>query len=122
MNKLYEWNKLNKCIHSLNNTKTMYTHDAHVFVGVVSRITEVKELIMDALLGSPSGTILVGDKSTSEDIANYFHGVSRSSVRVSEGMFVKYLVIYKKLAFSCLLLKSLCLLHVLFFIRAGEQN
>ena len=66
--------------------------------GITVRITEVKEIIMDALLGSPSGTILVGDKSTSEDISSYFHGISKTDFKNAIGsLYREKLIIPGKL-------------------------
>ena len=69
--------------------------------GVTARITEVKEIIMDALLGSPSGTILIGDKSSSEDIASYFHGISKTDFKNAIGaLYREKLIVPGKLSTS----------------------
>lgn len=44
---------------------------------------------MDALEGSPDGTIPIGDKSSPEDISAYFHGLSKSDFRKAVGSLMK---------------------------------
>lgn len=56
---------------------------------ISSRIGEVKDLIMDALEGSPDGFIPVGDKSSPEDIDRYFHGVSKRDFKSAVGSLYK---------------------------------
>jgi RNA recognition motif-containing protein len=54
-----------------------------------SRITVVRQLVLDALEGSPEGSIPVGDKSSPEDIASYFHGISKKDFKNAIGALYK---------------------------------
>ena len=56
---------------------------------IVSRMSEVKLMIMESLEGSPDGFIPVGDKSTPEDIGRYFHGVSKRDFKTAVGSLYK---------------------------------
>ncbi len=51
----------------------------------VTRIEVVGDMIMDALEGSPSGTIPIGDKSSPGDIGAYIHGISKSDFKNAIG-------------------------------------
>eukprot|EP00596_Hydrurales_sp_CCMP1899_P004066 CAMPEP_0119043644 /NCGR_PEP_ID=MMETSP1177-20130426/24396_1 /TAXON_ID=2985 /ORGANISM="Ochromonas sp, Strain CCMP1899" /LENGTH=473 /DNA_ID=CAMNT_0007012211 /DNA_START=376 /DNA_END=1797 /DNA_ORIENTATION=- len=51
----------------------------------VSRIVVVKQLVLDAIEGSPVGSIPVGDKSTPVEIASYFHGISKKDFKNAIG-------------------------------------
>jgi len=50
-----------------------------------SRVEVVKEIILNALEGSPSESIPVGDKSTPEDIQFFFYGVSKTEFKQAVG-------------------------------------
>ena len=51
----------------------------------VTRIEVVGDMIMDALEGSPSGTIPIGDKSSPGDISAYIHGISKKDFKNAIG-------------------------------------
>jgi hypothetical protein len=51
----------------------------------LNRIQEIKQIVLDALEGSPSGIIPVGDKSSSRDISAYFHGISKTDFKNAVG-------------------------------------
>jgi predicted RNA-binding protein with RPS1 domain len=55
----------------------------------VARHKEAKEVVREALEGSPSGSIPIGDKSTPEDIAFYFHGMSKTDFKTAVGLLYK---------------------------------
>lgn len=54
-----------------------------------SRILTLKQTILEALEGSPSGSIPVGDKSDPKDIGSYFYGVSKSDFKTAVGALFK---------------------------------
>lgn len=47
----------------------------------INRLQKVKKMVLDALQGSPTGSIPVGDKSTPEDISTYFYGISKTDFK-----------------------------------------
>lgn len=53
------------------------------------KLNEVAEAILDALEGSPTGEIPVGDKSSPNDIALYFHGLSKREFKSGVGILYK---------------------------------
>jgi len=53
------------------------------------RMKDTAEQIVEALEGSPSLSIPVGDKSSPEDIAAYFYGVTKSDFKKAIGMLYK---------------------------------
>ena len=53
------------------------------------RMKDTAEQIVEALEGSPSMSIPVGDKSSPEDIAAYFYGVTKSDFKKAIGMLYK---------------------------------
>jgi hypothetical protein len=50
-----------------------------------SRVEIVKDIVLNALEGSPSESIPVGDKSTPQDIQFYFYGVSKTEFKQAVG-------------------------------------
>ena len=54
-------------------------------IGVHRRIDSVQQLVLDALEGSPSGTIPIGDKSSPTDITSYIHGISKLDFKNAVG-------------------------------------
>lgn len=71
----------------------MIREDGRVNVGLrpvgMNRIPSIREAIIDALEGSPDGTIPIGDKSSPDDISAYFHGLSKSDFRKAVGTLFK---------------------------------
>lgn len=57
-----------------------------------SRINLVKAEILEAIEGSPTGDIPVGDKSSPEDIAQYFHGLSKRDFKNAIGMLINIII------------------------------
>lgn len=55
----------------------------------IERVTSVRQSILEALEGSPLGTIPVGDKSSPDDVSAYFHGVSKADFRKAVGSLYK---------------------------------
>mmetsp|Transcript_9590 Transcript_9590/g.13108 ORF Transcript_9590/g.13108 Transcript_9590/m.13108 type:complete len:520 (+) Transcript_9590:261-1820(+) len=55
----------------------------------MNRISSVKAIVMDALEGSPSNIIPIGDKSSPDDIASYFHGMSKRDFKNAVGSLYK---------------------------------
>ena len=55
----------------------------------INRIIDIRRGIMDALEGSPEGTIPVGDKSSPDDISLYFRGLSKGDFRKAVGSLFK---------------------------------
>ena len=55
----------------------------------VSRMEVVGDMIMDALEGSPSGIIPIGDKSSPDDIGAYIHGISKKDFKSAVGRLYK---------------------------------
>mgnify|MGYP001962509966 CR=1 FL=1 len=51
----------------------------------ITRIEIVGDMIMDALEGSPSGKIPIGDKTSPGDIGAYIHGISKSDFKNAVG-------------------------------------
>lgn len=63
----------------------------HVFLRpvTVARLGSVAEQVMEALEGSPDLVIPVGDKSSPEDIAAYFYGISKRDFKNAVGTLYK---------------------------------
>eukprot|EP01036_Dinobryon_divergens_P025580 gene25580-34143_t len=55
----------------------------------MGRISAVKQLILDALEGSPSNIIPIGDNSFPDDVAAYFHGISKRDFKNAVGSLYK---------------------------------
>jgi len=55
----------------------------------VSRMKDTADQVLEALEGSPLMSIPVGDKSTPEDVAAYFYGVTKSDFKKAVGMLYK---------------------------------
>lgn len=55
----------------------------------VPRIKDTAEQILEALEGSPSMSIPVGDKSSPEDISAYFYGITKSDFKKAVGLLYK---------------------------------
>lgn len=51
-----------------------------------NRMLEVRQMVLEAIEGSPQGSIPVGDKSSPEDIKSYFYGVSKSEFKMAVGL------------------------------------
>ena len=56
---------------------------------VEKRLTTTRDMILSALQLSPTGQLPVGDKSTPEEIAQFFHGVSKSDFKNAVGTLYK---------------------------------
>lgn len=55
----------------------------------ISRMKDTASQVLEALEGSPSLSIPVGDKSSPEDVAAYFYGVTKSDFKKAVGMLYK---------------------------------
>ena len=53
------------------------------------RILDTAEQVLEALEGSPSGVIPIGDRSPPEDISAYFYGVTKSDFKKAVGSLYK---------------------------------
>eukprot|EP01041_Mallomonas_annulata_P004866 gene4866-9694_t len=51
----------------------------------LSRIKSLRDSVLEALEGSPSGSIPLGDKSSPEDVNSYFYGVSKRDFKNAVG-------------------------------------
>ena len=54
-----------------------------------SRISPVKQLILDAIEGSPSESIPIGDKSSPAEISAYIHGITKTDFKQAVGSLYK---------------------------------
>ena len=54
-----------------------------------TRAMELRALVLDAIEGSPSGEIPVGDKSRPSEVAAYFHGISKREFKNTVGALYK---------------------------------
>lgn len=55
----------------------------------MNRLLESKDIILDAIQGSPTNAIPIGDKSSPRDIDAYFHGMSKSDFKNGVGKLYK---------------------------------
>lgn len=71
-----------------------------------ARYKEAREIVQEALEGSPSGSIPVGDKSTPEDIASYFHGMSKADFKAAVGSLYRDVIAQPGAFFTTLITES----------------
>ena len=54
-----------------------------------SRIGTVKQVVLDAIEGSPTDSIPIGDKSSPSEIASYIHGITKTDFKNAVGALYK---------------------------------